>query len=242
MKTIETKLNEIIRDQFTSNLEGERLTSTGTITHEEATFIMNLISERGLARCLETGVAFGASTIAICAALSKLAAAGKHCYHYGADPCQHSDYGGAAIAGLKECKLDDFFHLMEGPSHLTIPELIAKGIEIDFALIDGWHTFDYTLVDVFLADKLLRPGGVMLIHDMNMPSKKKVWRYLKSHRRYKKLLAPRRSLRRRILSSGNQAIHGHVRNAILTLSTRHPLLVIEKVSSWEPPHSFFRTF
>jgi glycerol-3-phosphate dehydrogenase (NAD(P)+) len=29
---------------------------------------------------------------------------------------------------------------------------VAKGIEIDFALIDGWHTFDYTLVDVFLAD------------------------------------------------------------------------------------------
>ena len=75
MKTIETKLNEIIRAQFTSNLEGEQLTSTGTITHEEATFIMNLIIERGLTRCLETGVAFGASTIAICAALSKLAAA-----------------------------------------------------------------------------------------------------------------------------------------------------------------------
>ena len=35
----------------------------------------------------------------------------------------------------------------------------------DFIFIDGWHTFDYTLVDMFYADRLLRIGGYLLIDD-----------------------------------------------------------------------------
>ncbi len=36
---------------------------------------------------------------------------------------------------------------------------------LDFIFIDGWHTFDYTLIDFFYADKLLRKDGIILIDD-----------------------------------------------------------------------------
>jgi hypothetical protein len=28
------------------------------------------------------------------------------------------------------------------------------GVQVDFAFMDGWHTFDYTLLDFFYTDKL----------------------------------------------------------------------------------------
>jgi predicted O-methyltransferase YrrM len=32
------------------------------------------------------------------------------------------------------------------------------------------HTFDYVLVDFFLTDKLLRPGGIVVIDDYSLPA------------------------------------------------------------------------
>ena len=41
----------------------------------------------------------------------------------------------------------------------------ASGQRIDFAFIDGWHTFDYAMIDFFYVDLLLKPGGVLVIDD-----------------------------------------------------------------------------
>ena len=46
----------------------------------------------------------------------------------------------------------------------SIPKFLTKK-PFDFIFIDGWHTFDYTLVDMFYADRLLRIGGYLLIDD-----------------------------------------------------------------------------
>jgi len=35
-------------------------------------------------------------------------------------------------------------------------------VTVDFAFIDGNHVFEYVLVDFFLIDKLLRPGGAII--------------------------------------------------------------------------------
>lgn len=59
-----------------------------------------------------------------------------------------------------------------------LPKVIERGVTVDFAFIDGMHTFDYTLIDLFFCDKLLRPGGIMCVHDMNLPGKKRALSYL----------------------------------------------------------------
>jgi methyltransferase family protein len=59
------------------------------------------------------------------------------------------------------------------PSYLALPSLVSQGTKVDFAFIDGWHTFDYALTDFFYVDLLLRPGGVVVIDDTDFPS---VWR------------------------------------------------------------------
>src|SRR5262249_35359379 len=59
------------------------------------------------------------------------------------------------------------------------------GVTLDFAFIDGWHTFDYASVDFFFVDLLLRPGGVVVIDDTDFPSVWKLAKYIVTNRTYK---------------------------------------------------------
>jgi hypothetical protein len=59
--------------------------------------------------------------------------------------------------------------LHEAPSFQVLPKLQADGLRIDFAFIDGCHTFDYAMVDFFYIDKMLRVGGVVVFDDEYYP-------------------------------------------------------------------------
>jgi hypothetical protein len=50
------------------------------------------------------------------------------------------------LAELGYFDLVDFY---EVPSYLGLSRFIAARATIDFAFVDGAHTFDYVLVDVF---------------------------------------------------------------------------------------------
>jgi len=50
------------------------------------------------------------------------------------------------------------------------------------AFIDGWHTFDYTFIDFFFVDQVLKDGGILAFHDMYALSKQKVLNFIKTHR------------------------------------------------------------
>ena len=60
-----------------------------------------------------------------------------------------------------------------------------EGVHVDFAFIDGWHTFDFALVDFFYVDRLLRCGGVVVLDDTDFPSVWKLCRYIITNRGYK---------------------------------------------------------
>jgi predicted O-methyltransferase YrrM len=232
-------LSRLIVDKETFDANGTRLQVTGTISLPEAAYIRQLIIENEFRTCLETGVAYGASTVAICSALSALEQSGKAVRHYGADPCQRDVYGGAAIAALKECGLEHIFELCETPSHLALPKLLERGVSVDFAFIDGMHTFDYTLIDLFFCDKLLRPGGILCVHDMNLPSKKKAINYLTRYRSYVRLKALRKSLSSRAGAALKEALRFAPGSSWNYLTTVEPMLVLKKVAHFEPDWDFY---
>jgi predicted O-methyltransferase YrrM len=232
-------LKRIITERQTFNSEGTALQVTGTISLPEAEYIQELIVSNRFTRCLETGVAYGASTLAICAALSALEGQGSAVKHYGIDPCQLPVYKGAAIAALRECGLEHIFELSDGPSHLMLPRLVEGQVTVDFVFIDGMHTFDYTLIDLFFADKLLRPGGIICLHDMDMPSKKKASRYLMKHRRYVRLAGLRRQLQQRVGAAIKEALRLAPRASWRQLTTVEPMLTVQKLESFEPDWDFY---
>ena len=55
-------------------------------------------------------------------------------------------------------------------SHAALPSLDTGGRGLDFALIDGDHTFPHPIVDYFYINKHLRVGGILAIDDINMPT------------------------------------------------------------------------
>ena len=235
-------LEQMLDQQKTYDLDGKERKVTGSISRHQADFMMEIIKARKLCKCVETGVAYGVSTIAICQALSELEKMGLECKHWGVDPCQYSEFNGSAVAALRSCGLDHLFELLEGPSHIMLPKLVEQGVRVDMVFVDGWHTFDYTLIDVFLADKLLKPGGILMMHDMQMPSKQKVLGYLYSHRKYRRLTgSPMRPLFRRILSCGKNTLLRGPRIGLVNL-TQPLLFVAEKIQDYEPEHHFFHNF
>jgi predicted O-methyltransferase YrrM len=232
-------LNRLIIDKQTFSSDGTQLQVTGTISLDEAQYMKELIISNEFSTCLETGVAYGASTVAICSALSVLEQSSRPVKHYGVDPCQIEIYGGAAIAALKECGLDHILELCHGPSHLMLPKLLERNITVDFVFIDGMHTFDYTLIDLFYADKLLRPGGIICMHDMNMRSKKKASKYLLRYRKYIRLASVKRPLRQRLGAALKEAARFAPRAVWNDLTTVETMLAVKKVEDFDPDWDFY---
>jgi len=165
------------------------------------------------------------------------------------DPEQNTVHGGAALASLRRAGLDSVFELLEGPSHLMLPKLLEKGVVLDLAFVDGWHTFDYTLLDFLYIDKMLRPGGVVLLHDRSWPSKQKVIRFIRTHRRYKEL--PVKSATRtgffkwlrRVVAAKWHWLRGAPFGIVTAAVANRPeIAAFLKIESFEPDHRFFRNF
>jgi predicted O-methyltransferase YrrM len=234
----ETILTRLIVDKRAFTADGNQLEVTGAITMAEAHYIRDLIIKHQFSSCLETGVAYGASTIAICSALSTLESQGKPVAHYGIDPWQAPLFRHAAIAALRECGLDHIFELCDGPSHLMLPRLIERKVKVDFVFIDGMHTFDFTLVDLFFADKLLKAGGVLCIHDMHLPSKKRALRYLMQYRKYERLAGLKKRPAHRVVGALKETLKSSARAGWRQLATGEPMLVLRKVEDFEPAWDF----
>jgi len=150
----------------------------GEINAEQGDLIAEIICNHPeIIRTLEVGCAYGLSSLHICMALCGR----KGVSHTIVDPFQNSDWDGAGVLNLKKSGID-FFTLIESKSEFVLPRLLENNEgQYDFIFIDGWHTFDHTLLDCFYATRLLRTGGFLMIDDASWPSVKRVVNYLKSY-------------------------------------------------------------
>lgn len=148
------------------------------IDRKEGAFLFSIIQDDPtIYNTLEVGCAYGLSSLHICAATKDRAGAS----HTVIDPFQNTQWDGAGIRNLKTAGID-FFNLIEIKSEFALPHLLEKNEgKFDFIFIDGWHTFDHTLIDCFYATRLLRVGGVLAIDDVSFPSVKWVVNFLKNY-------------------------------------------------------------
>lgn len=242
-------LKKIYEERSATDLNGNVLKLHSEISEGEAIILMKMVEASNAKVTLETGLAFGVSALAICHASRSLN--GNAFVHYGVDPNQLTEYNGSALASLKKEGLAENFRLLEGPSHLMLPKLIEEGVVLDCAFIDGWHTFDYTLADFFLIDKMLKPGGYLAFHDMYALSKQKVLRFILSHRKYQ--------IEKAFRVKGNESFKTTFKFFLwrlykyprLIFSWYHwnyqifnssGLMVLRKLENFEPDFSFYKPF
>jgi predicted O-methyltransferase YrrM len=147
--------------------------------------IARLVRDLELTSTLETGMAYGLSTLAICG-VHEARGAGSH---IAIDPYQSSDWGGIGLLNLERAGLSGRARVIEARSDEALPRLRDEGVRIDFALIDGLHLFDATLVDFFHADRMLDRGGVVVFHDTWMPAVAQAVAFVRENRAYEPLEA-----------------------------------------------------
>lgn len=195
-------LDEILRTGMVRSPGGELLDAYPvSIPEEKGEFLQKLIRSLQPTTCLEVGLAYGVSTLFICDALCGTA----NWRHIVIDPDQRESWKDIGLHNLRSAGYESMIEFYEMPAHRALPQLDAQGRQIDFAFIDGWHTFDYTLVDFFFIDKLLKVGGLVVLDDTDWPSIRKLCRYITTNRAYTPLCmsdAPvtERSLKRRLVS------------------------------------------
>lgn len=144
---------------------------------------------------VEIGMAHGGSTLAILTALRENGSGRL----MSIDPYQR-DGTWRGLEHVAEAGLGDRHELVERPDYLALPSMLERGLRVDLAYIDGWHTFDYTLLDFFYLDRMLPVGGTVGFNDCHYPSVAHVLSFVRGHRRYERLdvgLAPQWQIRRR---------------------------------------------
>jgi predicted O-methyltransferase YrrM len=126
----------------------------------EGKHLYNLITQNKLTRTLEIGFAMGASAVYMCQAHKDLDIGGKH---IAIDPNQSSTYTNIGRTMIKNAGLSDYIEVHELTSAEALPKINDR---LHLVYIDGWHTFDQTLMDFFYADKLIGIGGIIVLDDI----------------------------------------------------------------------------
>lgn len=167
------------------------------ISPEEGAFLHRLVSSRAIHSSVEVGCGFGLSSAHICAALQARPGA----RHLMLDPYQTSDFSGVGVGLLRRIGAD-CFQLIEKPSEIALPELLAAGEQFDFCFIDGLHTFDQTLLDFYYLNRMLKVGGIMAIDDVNHPAVNKAVKYFYTYPCYRLIgSAGQRGARRKLVNA-----------------------------------------
>lgn len=160
-------IDEIYRSQAVRDPHGNEYKLSAEVDSVEGDYLYRLISsDESITRTLEVGCAYGLSSLHICEALRNR----NNVSHIIIDPNQMDLWHGVGIAYLERAGID-FHRLIQEPSELALPNLLrTQPAGFDLVFIDGWHTFDQTMLDLFYANRLVRVGGYIVVDDCNWES------------------------------------------------------------------------
>jgi predicted O-methyltransferase YrrM len=167
---------------FTPDGEYRKLHShTKDREHDE---IRKALTKTKAKQTLEVGFAYGTSALVFAEHHQRMKNTGIS--HTIIDPNQYGkgqgSWEGIGAENLRRCGFikSRNWRLLEESSTLALPFLYKKFGSgwLDVALIDGWHLFDYTLIDVFYCLEMVKIGGYVIVDDKNQKAVKAVAKYI----------------------------------------------------------------
>lgn len=171
-------IDDIYRTRMVHDADGVAHPLDSAIGPAESLFLAQFISRRPtIVRTLEVGCAQGLSSLVICDAIRDRE--GRS--HRILDPDQAEVWHNIGRANLDREGID-FYTLKEERSEIALPNYLQQEAgTFDLVFIDGWHTFDHTLVDLFFAMRLIRVGGHVVVDDCNWAAVAKAVDYVSSY-------------------------------------------------------------
>lgn len=176
-------LKHILETRLVSD-GSENFQLRANVDFAEGSMIQRVIRKIKARKGMEIGLAYGISALFACEAMAEGCPDFSELRYVGVDPSQHSVWKGIGLRNLSRAGYYFFEHLEKG-SELALPQLLAESSQFDFIFVDGWHTFDHTLIDCFYATRLLSVGGALVIDDVRLPAVNKVIKYLLKYPCYK---------------------------------------------------------
>jgi predicted O-methyltransferase YrrM len=119
-------------------------------------------------RTIEVGLGYGIAALFICEGL--LAGGDAEARHLAIDPNQTTRFADCGLQVLAEAGVESLVDFLPQPSELALPRLVEDKRSFDLAFVDGNHRFDGVFVDLIYLGRLVRPGGIVFVDDVQLPS------------------------------------------------------------------------
>jgi predicted O-methyltransferase YrrM len=241
-------LREIFARGVSVSPSGVQASVHSNLTVDTAEALYHAVLTNRPSIVIEIGMAFGVASLAILSALHRVGGCGRL---ISVDPNQSTDWKACGVAAVERAGFKERHTLIEDFDYAALPRLLGSGQRANFAFIDGWHTFDYTLLDFWYLDKMLEVGGIVAFDDCRFPAVHKTIRFVESHRKYEEIdvglpvatedYSGLRGPVKRLI--GLRALNEFRRltgrpTGIYTPANRY----FRKVEQWEPTWQFFTEF
>jgi len=179
------------------------------INPTEGNFIYDTIIKNNFSHCLEIGMNYGISSMYILLALKKNINLDKKLVSV--DKNQLSQWKNFGINLVKSIKMNKYHTLYDDESYKILPELIDKKEVYDFIFIEGWKFFDYTLLDLFYSNLLLKVGGIIMIDDAYHQGINKCIKYIDAnYKHFKRIQSPLTIAAYQKISDDNRSWDYHI--------------------------------
>jgi predicted O-methyltransferase YrrM len=173
MKT-ENKAIEYIKKGYTL-INNQKVRIGSNIDLEESSFIYDFIkTDRSIKKVLEIGCANGVSSLTISSALNSR----EGSFLTIIDPHQEKMWKNAGKRILEESSFENFKLIYDFSENILPKE---KENKYDLIFIDGWHTFDQVMLDIFYSIRLVKLNGYIIIDDADSNSVGKAISYYKKY-------------------------------------------------------------
>lgn len=114
----------------------------------------------------EIGLAYGASALAVAEALATQSGSITHVI---IDPFQ-DQFDNVGIELLADVGWDEKCDFLPEESQFALPRLVIEDTAVDAAFVDGSHHFHNVFVDLYFLQRLVSPGGLVVLDDCQWPS------------------------------------------------------------------------
>lgn len=217
------------------------------ISRAEGLFLQRLVEEIKPDVSLEIGVAFGISSLFICEVLVRIGTAKHIAIDLG--PIKKSgsevlDRFGLGLLNLERCGYAYLVEPYAMPSEIALPDLLRRGQRLQFAFIDGWHSFDHALVDFFYINKMLDVGGVVVFHDAVHPNIRKLVRHVLTYPSYRYHAAAERP--KAVFSTQRKGLEKAIAYILFGIRRLYPdrpnCIALQKIAEDQRAWTWFKDF
>lgn len=168
---------DIIAKKVVIDKDGHEHPLHSDTSEEQCRFLQSLIQKIGATNCLEVGLAYGVSSMAICEAMTKIGGGNL----ISIDPFQEEHWKNIGLLNLERAGYRDQTNFYPALAEDVLPKLAASGTEIDFAYVDGSKVFDITLIQAHYLLRMLRVGGLLVFDDCAFPGLARAMRWFNTY-------------------------------------------------------------